>query len=275
LGKKVKLQKFMYSGIQLAFKYLAYYFSASNGKGHGIHSPFVFDFTTHVLNDSQAYPDYSSIEKLRAAMLADKGILTVKDFGAGSSVSNNNQRSIASIAANAVKPRKYGQLLFRMVNKYRPGTILELGSSLGITSSYLALGNPQGKMITLEGADEVAQVARQNFQQLGLSGIEMVPGDFQQTLPKILSGLDTVDFVFVDGNHRKEPTLQYFNQLLPKTNPLSILVFDDIHWSREMEEAWEIIKSHPAVRCSIDLFFVGLIFFREEFREKQDFIIRF
>ena len=265
----------MYSRIQLAFKYLAYYFSASNGKGHGTHSPFVFDFITQVLNDSQVYPEYSTIEKLRAAMLEDQRKLTVKDFGAGSSVSNNNQRSIASIAASAVKPRKYGQLLFRMVKKYKPGTVLELGTSLGITSSYLSLGNPQGKMITMEGADEVAQVARQNFQQLGMGAIDMVPGDFQRTLPTVLSGLNTIDFVFVDGNHRKEPTVQYFNQLLPKTNAQTILVFDDIHWSREMEEAWEIIKSHPAVRCSIDLFFVGIIFFGGQFKEKQDFTIRF
>jgi len=265
----------MYSRIQLAFKYLSYYFSASNGKGHGTHSPFVFDFIINALNDSTVYSDYGRIEEKRTAMLLDKRKLAITDFGAGSSKSSGNQRSIASIASSAVKPKKYGQLLYRMVKKYQPATILELGTSLGITSSYLALGNPQAKMITLEGSNEIAAVAKNNFKELGLERIELVQGDFQQTLPGVLSSLSSIDFVFVDGNHRKEPTLNYFNQLLLKIRPETILVFDDIHWSREMEEAWELIKSHPSVKCAIDLFFIGVIFFREEFKEKQDFIIRF
>jgi predicted O-methyltransferase YrrM len=265
----------MYSRIQLAFKYLTYYFSASNGKGHGTHSPFVFDFIINVLNDATVYPEYGKVEELRAAMLADKRVLTINDFGAGSSVNSSRQRTISSIASSAVKPKKFGQLLYRMVKKYQPSTILELGTSLGITSEYMAMGNFRAKMITMEGAEEVAAMARQNFQEAGLLRIALVQGDFQQTLPNVLSSFSTIDFVFVDGNHRKEPTLDYFNQLLPKTGTETILVFDDIHWSSEMEEAWRIIKSHSAVRCSIDLFFIGIIFFREEFKEKQDFVIRF
>lgn len=265
----------MYSRIQLAIKYLSYYFSASNGKGHGMHSPFVFDFIIHVLNDSTIYADYARVEVQRAKMLADNRVLHITDFGAGSSNSSGNQRAIASIAGSAVKPKKYGQLLYRMVRKYQPTTILELGTSLGITSSYLALGNPQARMITMEGADEIAAVAKNNFKDLGLDSIELVQGDFFQTLPGVLSHFSTIDFVFVDGNHRKEPTLNYFNQLLPKISPETILIFDDIHWSQEMEDAWGLIKSHPSVKCAIDLFFIGVIFFREEFKEKQDFTIRF
>jgi len=212
---------------------------------------------------------------MRLEMLRDDRMLVVTDFGAGSSNSSGNQRSIASIARSAVKPKKYGQLLFRMVNKYRPSTILELGTSLGITTSYLAYGNPEARVITMEGAETIAAVAKNNFKEYGFENIELVQGDFQQTLPAVLSSLSTIDFVFVDGNHRKEPTLNYFNQLLLKKRPETILVFDDIHWSREMEEAWELIKSHPSVKCAIDLFFIGVIFFREEFKEKQDFIIRF
>ena len=265
----------MYSRIQLAIKYLSYYFSASNGKGHGTHSPFVFDFIINVLNHSDGYAEFNLSETMRLEMLRDDRMLVVTDFGAGSSHSSSNQRSIASIARSAVKPKKYGQLLFRIVNKYRPSTILELGTSLGITTSYLAYGNPEARVITMEGAETIAAVAKNNFKEYGLENIELVQGDFQQTLPAVLSSLSTIDFVFVDGNHRKEPTLNYFNQLLLKKRPETILVFDDIHWSREMEEAWELIKSHPSVKCAIDLFFIGVIFFREEFKEKQDFIIRF
>ena len=265
----------MYSRIQLAIKYLSYYFSASNGKGHGTHSPFVFDFIINVLNDPTVYSEYGRVEERRVVMLKDDRVLTITDFGAGSSKSSGNQRSVSSIASSAVKPKKFGQLLFRMVRKYKPATILELGTSLGITSAYLAIGNPQAEMITMEGSGEIAEVAKSNFRELNFTNIELVQGDFDLTLPVVLSRLSTIDFVFVDGNHRKEPTLNYFNQLLPKTSSQTILVFDDIHWSREMEEAWELIKSHPSVKCAVDLFFIGVIFFREEFKEKQDFIIRF
>src|SRR5690242_8209584 len=157
----------MYSRTQLAFKYLSYYFSASNGKGHGMHSPFVFDFIIRVLNDKAIYPDYSQVERQRTKMLRDKSMLTITDFGAGSTSSSSNQRSIASIASSAVKPKKYGQLLYRIVKKYQPSSILELGTSLGITSSYLALGNPGAQMITMEGSEAIAAVAKSNFKELG------------------------------------------------------------------------------------------------------------
>ena len=265
----------VYSKYRQALNYLRYYFTAANGKGHGMHSPFVFDFIKTVLNDRQSYPDYQTVEKLREEMLTDKRILSVRDFGAGSVVNKSDHRTIASIAKNAAKPGKYGQLLYRMVKKYKPAATLELGTSLGITTSYLALAGPYMKLVTMEGSPAIAETARQNFKNLRLRGIEMVEGNFDETLLAALASLSTVDLVFIDGNHRREPTLRYFQQLLDKINPQSILVFDDIHWSPEMEAAWEVIRSHEAVRCSIDLFFIGIVFFREEFKEKQHFAIRF
>ncbi|MEO8406300.1 MAG: class I SAM-dependent methyltransferase [Chitinophagaceae bacterium] len=266
---------FMYSFSQLTSKYLRYYLSASNSKGHGMHSPFVFDFITKILNDKTAYPAYDQVEQLRHTLLNDTRSITVKDFGAGSAVDKSNQRTIASIAKNAAKPKKYGQLLYRMVQKYKPATLVELGTSLGITSSYLGLADRNKKLITMEGSPAIAEIARQNFNQLQLNNVELIEGDFRDTLPGIVAGLPSVDFVFIDGNHRRLPTEQYFDLLVKKINNDSILVFDDIHWSKEMEEAWETIKSNKAVRCSIDLFFIGIVFFREEFKEKRDFAIRF
>jgi predicted O-methyltransferase YrrM len=265
----------VYSKSGQVLKYLRYYFTAANGRGHGMHSPFVFDFIKTVLNDRQSYPAYTNVEKIRQQMLQDNRELTVRDYGAGSLADKSDQRTIASIARNAAKPKKYGQLLYRIVQKYKPETILELGTSLGITSSYLASANPGTNMITMEGSPAIAEVAKQNFKSLGLSQIELREGNFDETLLSVLSVFPSVDFVFADGNHRLEPTLRYFHQLLDKINPHSILIFDDIHWSREMEEAWAQIKTNDAVRCSIDLFFIGIVFFREEFREKQHFSIRF
>src|SRR5262245_27886936 len=132
----------MYSKSQLLLKYLQYYFVASNGKGHGTHSPFVFEFITKMMNDKTVYPEYAKVESLRDRLLKDDTILNVEDFGAGSTVSKTNQRQVSSIAKNAAKPKKFGQLLFRMVKFYQPLTILELGTSLGITTSYLSLAKP-------------------------------------------------------------------------------------------------------------------------------------
>ena len=240
-----------------------------------MHSPFVFEFITKILNDKNDYPEYEKVESLRRQLLNDNVILEVEDFGAGSVIDKKDKRSISSIAKNAAKPRKFGQLLFRMVKHYQPATILEIGTSLGITTSYLSLANPGGKLITIEGSGEIADVAKQNFKTTGLKNVESIEGNFDHTLASVVRGLSTVDFSFIDGNHRQEPTERYFKEILTKTNNNSVLVFDDIHWSREMELAWETIKNDTAVKCSIDLFFIGIVFFRKEFKEKQHFSIRF
>ncbi len=265
----------MYSKWQLAVKYLTYYLISSNGKGHGTHSPFIFHFITHVLNDKQHYPEYDTVESLRKQLLRDETVLTIEDYGAGSSIAKSSQRSIASIAKNAAKPEKFGQLLFRMIKAYQPRSVLELGTSLGITTCYLSMAKPGANLITMEGAGEVAIVASRNFEKMRIDNIVIEQGNFDHTLSSVIRRVSSVDFAFIDGNHRREPTERYFHELLNKTNNDSILIFDDIHWSREMEQAWETIKAHPSVRCTVDLFFIGIIFFRQEFQEKQHFTIRF
>lgn len=265
----------MYSRSQLLLKYLQYYLTALNGKGHGMHSPFVFEFITKVLNDKTNYTEYEKVESLRKRLLSDNTTLVVEDFGAGSSVNKKNQRTVSSIAGNAAKPKKFGQLLFRMVKYYQLSTILELGTSLGITTSYLSLAKPDARLITMEGSKEIAEAARKNFRDLEIGNIEIVEGNFDNTLSSVISQLSSIDFAFIDGNHRQEPTERYFQQLLSKKNNDSILVFDDIHWSKEMKAAWETIKNNAAVTCSIDLFFIGIVLFRKEFKEKQHFVIRF
>lgn len=265
----------MYSKPKLAFKYIRYFLSAYNGKGHGMHSPFVFEFIQKVLNDKTKYAAYDKVALLRKLLLADKTIIQVDDFGAGSSITKSNRRTISSIAKNAAKSKKIGQLLFRIVKYYQPKHILELGTSLGITTSYLALANTNAKLITMEGADAVAKRANDNFKKLNIENIELITGNFDDTLESVIQKTASIDFVFIDGNHRQEPTERYFNILLKKINNDTILIFDDIHWSIEMEAAWHTIKNHPSVRCSIDLFFIGMVFFRQEFKEKQDFAIRF
>lgn len=266
----------MYSPLQLGLKYLSYYVTASNGKGHGIHSPFVFDLVTHVLNDKAHYEDYSKIEFIRKGFLQNKTVLTIEDFGAGSRTGLTRQRTIEQVAVSSLKKPKYAQLLYRLVNYFQPQNILELGTSLGVTTAYLASAKKNAEVTTMEGASAIAAIAKQNFHQLGLKNIRVITGNFDETLPAVLHVQPPAfDFVFIDGNHRKEPTLHYFHQLLQKSTASAVFVFDDIHWSKEMEEAWHTIRQHPSVTLTIDLFFIGLVFFRTEQKEKEHFVIRF
>lgn len=265
----------MYSRLQLASKYISYLFTASNGKGHGTHSPFVFDFIKNVLNDKRDFYAYSKVESIRKNLLEDNTVLEIDDFGAGSVTGATKKRSIRQIALNAAKPKKLGQLLFRIVNYYQPKHIIELGTSLGLSTAYLAEGNLNAKVTTMEGAKAIAKVAQRQFDILQLTNIKLIEGNFDITLQDVLQKKMAVDLVFIDGNHRKAATLAYFGQLLLKKNDGTILVFDDIHWSNEMEGAWKEIKEHPDVMLTIDLFFFGLVFFRKEFIAKQNFIIRF
>lgn len=265
----------MYSTVQLAKKFLHYYFTAHNGKGHGIHSPFVFDFIIHVLNDKKKYPVYSKIESVRKKLLKENTTIEVEDFGAGSAVLPFKNRKISDIANSSLKKKKFAQLLFRIANYYHSKTIVELGTSFGISTSYLASANAASKVFTFEGAKNIAKIATGNFENLGLKNIELLEGSFQKTLPLLNRKIENVDLLFIDGNHRKDPTLEYFNFFLKKSNNDSIFIFDDIHWSRPMEEAWKLIQENDSVTLTIDLFFIGIVFFSSDFKVKQHFTIRF
>lgn len=265
----------VYSPLIAASKYFKYYIHAANSKGHGMHSPFVYEFITQVMNDFSSYPDYDKIETLRKKLLKDPAIITVEDLGAGSSKTRSSVRKVASIARNAAKPAKYGQLMYRMIRHYGAKNILEMGSSLGLTTSYLAAADPGGRVITMEGAASVAALARAHFAALKLDNIRLVEGNFDDTLPAVLETMPQIDFAFIDGNHRQEPTERYFYDLLPHIHNDTLLIFDDIHWSREMEAAWKNIVAHEAVTCDIDLFYIGIVSFRKEFKEKQGFSVRF
>ncbi len=240
-----------------------------------MHSPFVFTFIEKVLNDKKIYKVYEKIEDARKNLLQNRDTIDVEDFGAGSTVIKTKQRIVKDIAASSLKPKKYSQLLFRMLQFYNKKNVLELGTSLGITTAYLAAAKNNPAVITMEGSENIANIAQQNFNALQINNIEIIKGDFEKTLPLLIKNNTTIDFAFLDGNHRKIPTLQYFQQILSNSTEETIVVFDDIHWSKEMEDAWEEIKNNNAVTLSIDLFFIGIVFFKKDFKVKQHFSIRF
>lgn len=264
----------MYPAHRLALKYLHYLLTAANGRGHGIHSPFLYDFTEKVLNATDKPLIFDRIEALRARLKRDQTEIPVLDLGAGSVSDNRQTRRVCDIARMAAKPPKYGRLLHRIAAHYGARHVLELGTSLGLSAAYMASASGVQSLLTLEGAPAILRTAEANVSSLGLDNIRTICGDFDQTLPLALETM-TPDLVFFDGNHRYEPTMRYFRQCMERTGEAAIFVFDDIHWSREMEEAWAEIRRTPGVTCTIDLFMVGIVCFRRSFREPLHISIRY
>ena len=258
---------------RMAKKYLAF-ISGATPIG-SVHSPFAYEFYAHVLKDKRGYYSFRPIEKLRTDLLKNNTRIKVTELGAGSRVDGNVERRIGDIARHAAKKPKYGQLLYRMVNYFNPKNILELGTSLGLSTAYLASARSHSQVTTLEGWPEVLEIAKETFKVLQLKNVTPVAGNFDDTLPEVLSRLPALDFAFIDGNHREEPTIRYFEQCITKVHNNSILIFDDIYWTPEMERAWEAIKSHPSITLTIDIFSLGFVFFRKEIKEKQHFKFRY
>ena len=245
-----------------------------SGNAHGLHSPFVFGLYTSVVRHTGTFGAYAPIEARRRQLLESPVSISVTDLGAGSHTGAGRQRRVANIARTAAKPPHLAQLLFRLVNYLRPATVLELGTSLGLTTAYLAASDSRHHVLTFEGCPNVAAVARETFATLGLTNIELVEGNIDHTLAPTLAELKApLDFAFFDGNHRYEPTLHYFELCLAHRTDESVFVFDDIHWSADMERAWEVIKAHPEVMLTVDLFYIGLVFFRKN-QPKQHFSLR-
>ncbi|MCY1494300.1 O-methyltransferase [compost metagenome] len=250
--------------------YLKFLWNSSNA--HGVHSPFVFDLVRKCFYDTKKYGEYKTLKKYRDSLLENKNTIEVTDFGSGSRVFKSNIRAINQIAKNAGVSSKNARLLFRIVRYFQPENVLEIGTSLGLATSALALGNSKAKITTLEGCPQTVKVAQQQFQDFNFS-VTSVVTKFEAYLESEKIQSATYDLIYFDGNHSKEATLHYFEALIPTITNETVWIFDDIHWSFGMQEAWETIKKHPKVTVTIDTFQWGLVFFRKE-QEKEHFILR-
>ena len=240
---------------------------------HAVHSPFVFTLITKCFYDRKKKPEYAILENYRKALLQNKNSIEVSDFGAGSKVFNSNTRVISQIAKTAGISRKRARLLFRIANYFQAENILELGTSLGLATSALALGNKNATITTLEGCPNTANECQLQLQKFNINNANIIVSEFSYFLSTVNLRPSTYNLIYFDGNHSKEATLDYFEKLLPTINNDSVWIFDDIHWSADMEEAWEIIKKHPKTSVTIDTFQWGFVFFRRE-QPKEHFIIR-
>lgn len=260
--------------IFLAKRYVAYIVLSWHRYGHGIHSPFVYRLVREVFNDGVEPVWVEGISALRKSLVRSSDIVELSDRGAGSSVMRSRMRSIGDIARHSTMPDRYGFLLARLAARFKPRTVLELGTCLGVGTCWLQKGCEDALVYTIEAEDSLCRIARLSLDRVGVTGVTIINGTFEEELPRLLGTMDTVDLVFFDGNHRYEPTIDYFEQCLARAHEGSVFVFDDIYWSEGMAKAWGYVKMHPRVRLTVDLFRFGIVFFNEGVA-KQDFVVRY
>lgn len=252
-----------------AKQFIRHYFRAKRN-GHGIHSPFAYQLCEEVFYNHNSFYAFDKLQLLRKQLLLDQRELEIKDFGAGSRTFMGNKRKIAEIARKGNSSKAQSELMFRLVNFLQSQYILELGTSLGLNTLYLASANPKAKVISIEGDEGLLDFAKKLAQHAEIKNIEFINGHFDTALPELLEKTNRLDFLYVDGNHTYEATKKYFEVSLEKVGEEGVIVFDDIYWSEGMTKAWREIKKHPEVSLSIDAFYFGMVFFRSEMKEKVE-----
>jgi len=257
-----------------AIRFLTYTLFSGHKRGAGIHSPFVYDLIVDVFNCSVDSSVFMEIENLRKDLSRRKERIYYNDPGAGSGIKNKYSKSIAKIVKISSTKKKYGELLYKIVRKYKPENILELGTSLGLGSMYMAKVNARIQVYTIEGAEPLYDLARKNFEMTGFNNIHIYNDLFSDRLPKLLDEVNKFDVVYFDGHHSYDHTWEYFELCVPKAESETIYIFDDIHWSAGMEKLWSRVIKDDRVVVSVDLFQLGLVFFKKGL-SKQHFVIKY
>ena len=248
--------------------YLKFLLKSTNQ--HGVHSPFVFGLVTKCFYDQTNYTDYQSLHAYRKELLDNRETIQITDFGVGSKVFKSSFRAISKVARTSGTPLKRAKLLYRLARYLQCSSILELGTNLGIATHALALADQNASVTSIEGCSQLYNFTSNQLNKHSISNCELINSNFKEALKHLDQ---TYDLIFVDGDHSKESTLYHFNQLLDTVDNNSVIIFDDIHWSKDMTAAWETIKSHAKVTVSIDTFYWGFVFFRTE-QVKEHFTIR-
>jgi predicted O-methyltransferase YrrM len=240
----------------ILFNYFIHLIDSLSGRAN---DPFIHDFSQNILNNKTVYSEFDLIEKYRSVIYTNDTPLETKDFGAGTK-SDHKRGTIGSMAKVASVNAKYGRFLFHLVRYYQPDRILELGTAVGISTMYLAWGNPQARVITVEGNPQLAVTASRNFTLNGLHNIILIKSTFDNAMTQLLSEVTNNTLVFIDGNHTLKATLQYFEVFGKKPDSYNIMIFDDINWSHEMMQAWKSITLSAHSGVSVDLFRMGILF---------------
>lgn len=231
-------------------------------------------FCLKIMQNIDYQEDFQLLESIRTDLLRNESELEIVEFGAGSSFGNKPYKRIKDIAKQQLSNPYQLQLLYHMIRYNDSKHIIELGASLGLSSLYLAKAAPKGMVNSFEGNPHFITFIKEQMHAQQVKNINLIPGNFDTTLIDFCKQKQRIDFAFIDGNHRSKPTIQYFEAILPHLHEKSIVVFDDIHWSKDMYQAWQTIQKHPKVQVSLDMYVMGIILFDQELFEKNHLKIR-
>lgn len=247
--------------------YISYWLDAVDE--HSLHSPFLFNLMMRVIRVPPVY--HEPLERLRQELMRDQNEIHVNDLGTGANLHPRGRR-ISTIAKRSLSPARFSCLYQRLISYFRCSTVVELGTSLGINTLYLAQ-SPGARVYTFEGAESIAAVAHANFDRMQMRNITLIQGDIGVTLESFAAESPRVDFAFMDANHTLPATMKYFDHLLPVLHEESVLVLDDIHLTAEMERAWLAVQQHERVRATADLYRCGIAFFTPSL-DKQHVVLK-
>jgi predicted O-methyltransferase YrrM len=246
-----------------ASKYLEYLLFYRHKNGHGIHSPFIFDIVSRIFRNKIEGGVVFMVEKIRKELTLDTRMIDCEDLGTGSERKQTRKRKVSDIARYSAVPRKYGLLLSNLSAEFGSPAIMELGTSLGVSTMYMATASGNSVVHTIEGCPACSEIALGNFKSAGVNNVELTTGSFDLVLPSLKNRENKWGLIYIDGNHRKDAVLNYFYTLKDVCSNETVMVFDDIYNSKEMAEAWTEIKKDGKVTASIDIFRMGLVFFKK------------
>ncbi len=240
--------------------FLKFYFNATTL--YNVHSPFVYNLVSFIFKNKLPEDFKSNIQIVRRQLKTSEVEIPVRDFGAGSKNTKKDKfDKVSRISKTSVSGPLKSLWLYNINVYFHPDNVLELGTSLGLSAAHLAQN--AGNVKTLEGNPAIANTAHDVFKNLNITNVEIITGNFDDTLKNVLEHKSPPDLVYLDGNHTYEATIRYFDQLKTARNDKEmILIFDDIYWSEGMMKAWKEIKAQVEVSLSIDIYFFGLIFFK-------------
>ena len=240
-------------------------------KRQGIHSPFVYELADQALRAKVPQEVKKVLFSFDQVQANNDQLIDFEDFGVGSK-HLGRERKVNEIHRLS-SSKKYGDLLYRLTKHYQPKSMLELGTSLGRGTLAMHLGNPKGRIITVEGCAPIAQIAQINVQHHALipdqiSVINQTFSDFILELePQIF------DLIYIDGHHDGEALLKYCNALENMIHDQSMVILDDIRWSESMFNAWKTLCKSHSFNVSIDFFRMGMLVKRTGQR-KEHFVLR-
>lgn len=207
-------------------------------------------FIEQYISDNKYSQHVNNIESARINFLQNNDILP------------SSGKSVGEYCKASSSPQSKGEFLMKLIRVIKPDNCLELGTNFGISAAYQACGlelNGKGRLITIEYNRELLPYSDDLWDKIGIKHrIQQYQGKFEDVLSEILSMLQEIDFVYIDGNHRKEPTLSYFNEIYPFLRKDSVVVFDDITWSDEMKEAWMILSKDQRINNAFEVHDLGV-----------------